>query len=136
MSPVSVDFGDTSKHTCQAPDEVHTHTTPCTNEVFTEGVSLVVRPPGQRWRPFAALSGGQQALAALALSFALQELHPSPFYFFDEIDACERPSAPVIDACIPVCVFTVTAACSRMRMQPCAMLCEYIHLQQAAGSCC
>lgn len=41
-------------------------------QLFAEGVSLVVRPPGQRWRAFAALSGGQQALAALALSFALQ----------------------------------------------------------------
>lgn len=56
-------------------------------QLFAEGVSLVLRPPGQRWRPFAALSGGQQALAALALSFALQELFPSPFYWFDEIDA-------------------------------------------------
>jgi chromosome segregation ATPase len=43
-----------------------------TIQLFTEGVALEVRPPGQRWRPFGALSGGQQALAALALSFALQ----------------------------------------------------------------
>lgn len=31
-------------------------------------------------------AGGQQALATLALSFALQAAYPSPFYFFDEID--------------------------------------------------
>ena len=39
-----------------------------------------------RWRPFPTLSGGQQALATLALCFALQAAFPSPFYFFDEID--------------------------------------------------
>ena len=33
------------------------------------------------------LSGGQQALATLSLSFALQAAFPSPFYFFDEIDS-------------------------------------------------
>lgn len=45
------------------------------------------RPDRQRWRAFAVLSGGQQALATLALCFALQAAFPSPFYFFDEIDA-------------------------------------------------
>ncbi len=44
------------------------------------------RPDAHAWRPFAALSGGQQALATLALSFALQAAHPSPLVFFDEID--------------------------------------------------
>lgn len=41
--------------------------------LFTEGVTLHVRPgDAARWRPFASLSGGQQALGALALSLALQ----------------------------------------------------------------
>jgi chromosome segregation ATPase len=40
-----------------------------------------------KWCSFNSLSGGQQALAALALSFSLQLQFPSPFYFFDEIDA-------------------------------------------------
>ncbi|KAI3436873.1 hypothetical protein D9Q98_006283 [Chlorella vulgaris] len=53
---------------------------------FTEGVTFHVRPDRQRWRPFGSLSGGQQALATLALCFALQAAAPSPFYFFDEID--------------------------------------------------
>jgi len=44
------------------------------------------RPDNRAWRPFPALSGGQQALAMLALSFALQAAYPSPLYFFDEID--------------------------------------------------
>ena len=48
---------------------------------------LFCRPDAHRSRPFGSLSGGQQALATLALSFALQAAFPSPFYFFDEIDS-------------------------------------------------
>jgi chromosome segregation ATPase len=40
--------------------------------LFSQGVTLHVQPDGQAWRQFAMLSGGQQALATLALSFALQ----------------------------------------------------------------
>lgn len=40
--------------------------------LFEEGVTLSVRPDHHKWRPFASLSGGQQSLATLALSFALQ----------------------------------------------------------------
>lgn len=54
---------------------------------FTEGLQLRVMPDQHGWRPFAALSGGQQALATLALCFALQAAAPSPIYFFDEIDS-------------------------------------------------
>ncbi|KAI5068572.1 hypothetical protein GOP47_0016917 [Adiantum capillus-veneris] len=55
--------------------------------LFTEGVNFQVRPGRHKWCSFSILSGGQQALAALALSFSLQHQFPSPFYFFDEIDA-------------------------------------------------
>ena len=48
---------------------------------------MLCRPDAHRSRPFGSLSGGQQALATLALSFALQAAFPSPFYFFDEIDS-------------------------------------------------
>ncbi|KAK9828821.1 hypothetical protein WJX72_002267 [[Myrmecia] bisecta] len=54
--------------------------------LFADGVTFNVRPDSSKWRPFASLSGGQQSLASLALSFALQAAFPSPFYFFDEID--------------------------------------------------
>ncbi len=52
--------------------------------LFTTGISLQVRPDQHRWRPFPTLSGGQQAVATLALAFAMQAAFPSPFYFFDE----------------------------------------------------
>ncbi|DBA79041.1 TPA: hypothetical protein ACH3X1_008903 [Trebouxia sp. C0004] len=55
--------------------------------LFAEGVHFHVRPDAHHSRPFGSLSGGQQALATLALSFALQAAFPSPFYFFDEIDS-------------------------------------------------
>ncbi|KAK9798505.1 hypothetical protein WJX73_004428 [Symbiochloris irregularis] len=55
--------------------------------LFLDGVTLQCRPDQHRWRPFSSLSGGQQALATLALSFALQAAFPAGFYFFDEIDA-------------------------------------------------
>ena len=54
--------------------------------LFIQGATLHVQPDGAPWRPFQSLSGGQQALAALALSFALQRIFPSPFYVFDEVD--------------------------------------------------
>ncbi len=55
--------------------------------LFTQGVHLHVRPDEHRWRPLSSLSGGQQALAGLALAFALQAALPQPFCFFDEVCA-------------------------------------------------
>lgn len=53
--------------------------------LFVSGVTFNVRPDQHRWRPFASLSGGQQALSTLALAFAMQAAFPSPFHFFDEV---------------------------------------------------
>ncbi len=52
-----------------------------------EGVDLVVQPAGKRVRSIQQLSGGERALAALALRFALLELDPLPFCVLDEVDA-------------------------------------------------
>ena len=51
------------------------------------GVDLEVQPQGKRVIPMAMLSGGERALTALALILALQQVSPSPFYVFDEVDA-------------------------------------------------
>jgi chromosome segregation protein len=51
------------------------------------GVDLEVQPQGKRVIPMALLSGGERALTALALVLALQQVSPSPFYVFDEVDA-------------------------------------------------
>lgn len=52
-----------------------------------EGVDLEVQPAGKRVRSLQQLSGGERALAALALRFALFHLTPLPFCVLDEVDA-------------------------------------------------
>ncbi|MBO9386664.1 MAG: AAA family ATPase, partial [Thermomicrobium sp.] len=52
-----------------------------------EGVDLVVQPAGKRVRSVQQLSGGERALTAIALRFALLELDPLPFCVLDEVDA-------------------------------------------------
>ncbi|NPA32487.1 MAG: chromosome segregation protein SMC [Aquificae bacterium] len=54
---------------------------------FSGGVQLVVKPRGKDVQYLEAMSGGEKTLAALALIFAIQEHKPSPFYYFDEVDA-------------------------------------------------
>lgn len=51
------------------------------------GIDIVIRPPGKAIRSITLLSGGEQAFAAIALYLALQEINPSPFCIFDEIEA-------------------------------------------------
>lgn len=55
--------------------------------LFAEGVTFAVRPPRAEWTRFEQLSGGQQALVAVALNLCLHEVDASPFCLFDEIDA-------------------------------------------------
>ncbi|MGH7721690.1 MAG: hypothetical protein ACRENL_02495, partial [Candidatus Dormibacteria bacterium] len=51
------------------------------------GVEILAQPPGKRLQPLSLLSGGERALTALAVILALQQVNPSPFYVFDEVDA-------------------------------------------------
>jgi chromosome segregation protein len=51
------------------------------------GVEILAQPPGKRLCPLRLLSGGERALTALATVLALQQVNPSPFYIFDEVDA-------------------------------------------------
>ncbi len=54
---------------------------------FMGGVHLTVKPRGKDVQYLEAMSGGEKTLAALSLIFAIQEYKPSPFYYFDEVDA-------------------------------------------------
>jgi len=51
------------------------------------GVSLMARPPGKRNSSIQLLSGGEKALTAVALVFAIFQLNPAPFCMLDEVDA-------------------------------------------------
>ncbi len=51
------------------------------------GIEVSVQPPGKKMMPLATLSGGERAMAASALIFALIRVKPSPFYLLDEVDA-------------------------------------------------
>jgi chromosome segregation protein len=55
--------------------------------ILDTGVSVMARPPGKRNSTIHLLSGGEKALTAVALLFALFELNPAPFCFLDEVDA-------------------------------------------------
>ena len=51
------------------------------------GIEISVQPPGKKLMPLPTLSGGERAMTAAALIFALIRVRPSPFYLLDEVDA-------------------------------------------------
>jgi chromosome segregation protein len=57
------------------------------DDPLNAGVVLMARPPGKKNSSISQLSGGEKALTALALVFAIFELNPAPFCLLDEVDA-------------------------------------------------
>lgn len=57
------------------------------DDFLTAGVIVMARPPGKRNSHIHLLSGGEKALTAVALLFALFKLNPAPFCMLDEVDA-------------------------------------------------
>ena len=56
-------------------------------DLLDSGVTVIAQPPGKKLQNMMQLSGGEKALTAIALLFAIQNLKPSPFCLVDEIEA-------------------------------------------------
>ncbi|MBQ0097453.1 MAG: chromosome segregation protein SMC [Oscillospiraceae bacterium] len=56
-------------------------------EILTSGIDIIVHPPGKIVVHLEALSGGEKALVAIALYFAIMKVRPAPFCVMDEIEA-------------------------------------------------
>ncbi|RRV49293.1 chromosome segregation protein SMC [Stutzerimonas stutzeri] len=56
-------------------------------DLLDTGVAIMARPPGKKNSTIHLLSGGEKALTALALIFAIFQLNPAPFCMLDEVDA-------------------------------------------------
>jgi len=57
------------------------------SDLAATGVEIVARPPGKKAQALSMLSGGERALTAVALLFAMLEVRPVPFCVLDEVDA-------------------------------------------------
>jgi chromosome segregation ATPase len=57
------------------------------DDLSATGIEIVARPPGKKQQALAMLSGGERALTAVALLFAMLEVRPVPFCVLDEVDA-------------------------------------------------
>lgn len=57
------------------------------DDLLTTGISIMAQPPGKRISSIHLMSGGEKALTAVAMVFAIFELNPAPFCMLDEVDA-------------------------------------------------
>ena len=56
-------------------------------DILDASIAIIAEPPGKKLQNMMQLSGGEKALTAISLLFAIQNLRPSPFALLDEIEA-------------------------------------------------
>ena len=56
-------------------------------DILEAGIRIIAQPPGKKLQNMMQLSGGEKALAAIALLFAILKVNPCPFCIFDEVEA-------------------------------------------------
>ncbi|BAD40440.1 chromosome segregation protein SMC [Symbiobacterium thermophilum] len=57
------------------------------DDLLETGIEIIAQPPGKKAQPLSLLSGGERAMTAIALLFALLRVRPSPFVVLDEVEA-------------------------------------------------
>ncbi|MBE3595967.1 MAG: hypothetical protein IMW86_02875 [Hydrogenibacillus sp.] len=71
------------------------------DDPLTAGIDILAQPPGKKTRRLSLLSGGERALSAIALLFAVLSVRPVPFCVLDEVDAARGSDSPALLSSLP-----------------------------------